>query len=387
MSDKDHPERPADSRAREGHTGARAIILLALAVLVPVAVGAVLWMAADEHQLVPGLKGCSYVRDRQAQLACYSDGFGKLVDDEGLATALTTIDERASDSTTLAADCHVGWHPIGEADGRADAKADLDYDNIAAKTTCQQGYAHGYTIGFIGSKDPTDAELARMVDAECGGSTGLSALFNCTHAYGHVIARKNEGDLDAGIRSCGLVDYARLPGADVPSPVPGERPPVLVGAEHQCLYGLYMETALLDIADGSTTLDNCDTATTPEARKACYAYLPARVNGIKGNLEDAARSCSEFAPKGDLRDSCVKTFAMGLGTDKQCDMLVTKVEQGQCRRVIGIRDNQDDLLAFADGDPDSFDANVTIKPPDGVEAPDGSGVPDAPAAPPADTPG
>ncbi len=129
--------------------------------------------------------------------------------------------------------------------------------------------------------------------------------------------------------------------------MPGVRPPVLVGAEHQCLYGLYMETSLLDVADGGTELDNCDTATTPEAEKACYAYLPSRVNAITGNLEDAARACNDLAPKGDLRDSCVKTFSI-------------------------IRDSQEDLLAFADGDPDSFDANVTIAPVPGVDPPEGA---------------
>ncbi|MCW2921838.1 MAG: hypothetical protein JWL76_1712 [Thermoleophilia bacterium] len=376
MSDDD--QRP---RARDGHSGRRALLLLVLAVVVPVGIGLGLWQAANSHQLVPGLKGCSYVRDRAAQLDCYTDAFGDIVDERGLAKGLVRVDELAGDSATLGADCHVGWHPLGEAEGRADAKAGRDYDNITAKTTCQQGYAHGYTIGFIGTKDPSEAELARMVDAECGGSTGLTALFNCTHAYGHVIARQNKGDVSAGIDACERVDYTKLPGANVDSPIPGERPPVLVGAEHQCLYGLYMETSLLDVSDGDTTLDNCSTATSDEARKACYAYLPARVNAISGNLEDAAKACHEFAPKGDFRDSCVKTFSIGLGSRKQCSMLVAKVERSQCGRVIDVRENQDDVLAFADGDPDSFDANVLIAPEPGVEEPDAPATPPTPPSP------
>lgn len=379
MGDEDQ-----QSSAPEGHSGRRALLLLVLAVLIPVGTGFALWAAADEHQLVPGLDGCGYVRDRGAQLDCYTDEFRGIVADRGLAKGLTRVDDLAGDSVTLGADCHVAWHPIGEAEGRDDAKSDSEYDNITARTTCQQGYAHGYTIGFIGTKDPTEAELASMVDAECGGSTGLTALFNCTHAYGHVIARQNEGDITAGIDACERVDYTRLPGANVDSPVPGERPPVVVGAEHQCLYGLYMETSLLDVSDGATKLDNCSTATSPEARKACYAYLPARVNAISGNLDDAAKACHDLAPKGDLRDSCVKTFSIGLGARKQCEMLVAKVEQDQCRRVIDVRENQDDVLAFADGDPDSFDANVLIAPEPGVEEPT---APDTPPAPPGGAPG
>jgi hypothetical protein len=369
MDDTREPD-PEPARDRGTHQGARAIVLLALAVFIPVGIGIGLWQLADSTQVVPGLDGCRYVRDRTAQLGCYTDGFRGFVEEDGLAKALVRVDERAGASEPLGADCHVAWHPIGEADGAADAKAEREYDNIAAATTCQQGYAHGYTIGFISETSPSEDQLARMVDAECGGSTGLNALFNCTHAYGHVIARMNEGDVAAGISACGKVDYAALPGADVASPVPGERPPVLVGAEHQCLYGLYMEVALLDVAGGDETLDNCDTATTDEARKACYAYLPARVNAIKGDLRPAARACNEFAPKGDLRDSCVKTFSMGLQDPERCDMLVADVEREQCRNVIYIRDNQEDLLAFTDGDPDSFDANVRIAPAPGAVEPD-----------------
>jgi hypothetical protein len=375
------PEQPTnDSREPGTHQGARAVVLLALAVLIPAGIGIGLWQLADSTQVVPGLDGCRFVRDRTAQLGCYTDGFGDFVREDGLARALVRVDDRAGESEQLGADCHVAWHPIGESDGADDASAGRDYDNIEAVTTCQQGYAHGYTIGFISETDPSEDQLARMVDAECGGSTGLNALFNCTHAYGHVIARMNEGDVAVGIRACGKVDYAALPGADVESPVPGERPPVLVGAEHQCLYGLYMEVALLDVADGDETLDNCDTATTDAARKACYAYLPARVNAITGDLRPAARACNELAPEGDLRDSCVKTFSMGLQDPKRCSMLVADVEREQCRNVIFIRDNQEDLLAFTDGDPDAFDANVRIAPEDGAD------VPDAPPPPPDSTP-
>jgi hypothetical protein len=367
---------PQPPPARAGIAGWRGLLLLALAVLVPAVAGIVVWRAADDHKVVPGIDGCSHVRQRDAQLGCYSDEFGELVREDGRARALRTVDAKAADSIELGSDCHLAWHPIGERAGAADAAAGRDYDNIAAKTTCQQGYSHGYTIGFMGAREPTVAELVRIVRDECGGTGGLNALFNCTHSYGHVIARRFEGDVAAGIDACGKVDYEALPGTDVKSPVPGERPPVLVGVEHQCLYGLYMETALLDVAGGDTTLDNCGTATSAAARKACYAYLPSRVNAIRGDLGAAGRACHELAPKGDLRDSCVKTFAMGLPSVERCTYLPAKVEQEQCRRVITIREQQDDLLEFASGDPDSFDANVRVQPEADVSPPDG-----APAAP------
>ncbi len=350
--------------------GWRAIAVLAAAVLVPVAAGLALWNAAETRQLVPGLDGCRFVRDREAQLSCVTDAFGDRVDETGRDAALESVDRDARASEAIGADCHLGWHPIGEAAGRSDARADRDYDNIDAASTCQQGYAHGYTIGFLDEREPTVDELARMVEADCGASAGLNALFNCTHAYGHVIARQNDGDPTAGIAACGRVDYTKLPGTSVASPVPGERPPVLVGAEHQCLYGLYMEISLLDVAAGGDRLDNCDTATNAEARKACYAYLPSRVNAITGSLEQAAKSCHQLAPEGDLRDSCVKTFSIGLQRREHCSMLVTRVEREACLDMFDVRDSQDVQLQFADGDPDEFDANVRIAPEPGVDEPD-----------------
>lgn len=376
------PPRHARARSRaHAHRGWRAIALLAIAVLVPVLAGIGLWRAAATTPLVPGLGGCRFVRDRAPQLECVTDRMRGIVADEGLRRALVRVDERAQASTAIGADCHVGWHPIGEEHGRRDARAGRPYDNVTARTTCQQGYAHGYTIGFIGERTPTDEELARMVEAECGGSTGLNALFNCTHAYGHVIARLGDGDPAAGIRACERVDYASLPGTDVASPVPGERPPVLVGAEHQCLYGMYMEVAILDLADGDDTLDNCGTATTAAARKACYAYLPARVNAIVGDLEAAARSCGELAPSGDLRDSCVKTFSIGLQRREDCVLLRADAEQDQCRRTWDLARNQQDLLAFADGDPDGIGASVRVAPEPGVDAPDAPPAAPAPGPP------
>ena len=364
--------------ARRTLRGWRALALLLVAAAVPVVAGLALWSAADTHQIVPGLDGCRFVRQREAQLACVTDAFRDRVDDVGLQRALATVDRDARASESIGADCHVGWHPIGERAGRLDAQRDDPYDNIDAASTCQQGYAHGYTIGYIGERTPTEDELARMVEADCGGSGGLSALFNCTHAYGHVIARQHEGDAAAGIRACGKVDYSRLPGTDVPSPVPGERPPVLEGAEHQCLYGLYMELSLLDVSAGDAVLDNCGTATTAAARKACYAYLPSRVNAITGSLEQAARACHDLAPVGDLRDSCVKTFSIGLQRREHCGMLVTRGERDACLRMFDVRDSQDLQLAFVDGDPDEFDANVRIAPEEGVAEP--SAPPAAPDA-------
>lgn len=347
----------------------------------PVAAGLGLWVAAATTPLVPGIDGCRFVRERGPQLDCVTERMRGIVQEEGLQRALVRVDEHAQARTAIGADCHVAWHPIGEEDGRRDARAGRPYGNVTARTTCQQGYAHGYTIGFIGERTPTDDELARMVEAECGGSTGLNALFNCTHAYGHVIARLNEGRPAGGIRACGLVEYAALPGADVASPVPGERPPVVVGAEHQCLYGMYMEVAILDLATGDETLDNCDTATTAAARKACYAYLPARVNAIVGDLGAAARACNELAPEGDLRDSCVKTFSIGLQRRPDCALLVSDEERRQCRRTWDLGRAQEDLLAFADGDPDQIGAAVRVAPEPGVDAPAAPPAPPRPGPP------
>jgi hypothetical protein len=150
--------------ARAGIAGWRAIALLALAVLVPAVAGIVIWRAADDHQVVPGIAGCQHVREREAQMSCLSEEFQQLVSERGVARALRAVDAKAQRSVVLGSDCHLAWHPVGEREGAKDARAGSGYDNIAAKTTCQQGYSHGYTIGYMGERKPSLDELVRIIE-------------------------------------------------------------------------------------------------------------------------------------------------------------------------------------------------------------------------------
>lgn len=289
------------------------------------------WLVSEKHQVVPGIDGCRFVRARQAQLDCYSRQFRKAVRRDGLQHALTIVDRKAQRSVTLGADCHLAWHPIGEAQGRRDATGKRSFRNITAASSCQQGWAHGYTIGYLDAAPPTDAALVQIIEADCARQPDLNQILNCMHAFGHTIARRTPSDRRAAARTCQQIDTSRFPGADRPSLLPGALSAVADGSLHQCLYGAYMEFGMIDLRAGSTREDNCGDAISYEARKACYAYLSGRVGAIHGNLRAAARACHIHAPKGEMRDSCIKTFAFGLDRIARCSLLVTADEQAACR--------------------------------------------------------
>lgn len=258
------------------------------------------------------------------------------MEDRGFESTLKLVDRKAKDLPTLAADCHLAWHPIGERAGRTAKKKDATYHNIVADSSCQQGYAHGYTIGYLSKGNISDKKLATIMIDQCSATTTDNQTFNCTHAFGHTIARRHPKDIARAIGICETANYKSLPGGDIREA--GGFNSVIVGGEHQCLYGLYMEVGIYDVSHGSTKLDNCATATSAESRKSCYAYLPSRVGAIKGGLAAAAKSCHDLAPKGDLRDSCIKTFSYGLLKEKDCSLLIAKSEENQCHGVFRNRE-------------------------------------------------
>ena len=338
QNEQGDPDRSDASMARPRRS-VRSRLGVALALLLaPSLVVAGAWLLSGSHQVVPGLEGCQFIRARQAQIDCYTGQIRKLVRNEGTPRALAHVDRSAAKVITLGADCHLAWHPIGEQVGRSDARAQRNFHNIAADTTCQQGFAHGYTIGFLGSSKPSVGELSKIVGSDCARDPKIIQILNCAHAYGHTIARRTPRDADAAVHTCEQIDYTVLPGALKPSSLPGNPPPVVAGSLHQCLYKAYMEIGMLDLARGSKVANNCRSARGFQARKACYAYLPARVGALNGDVASAARACHTMAPKGEMRDACVKTFSLGLLHDDRCTLFSARVEQLECREIIAMRE-------------------------------------------------
>jgi hypothetical protein len=328
------PLRDGDASAP---TKVRALLLLALFAL-PIAGIGIAWLASAQHALAPGYTGCSYVRDRDAQISCYSRVMQSAVDRDGLKRALADVDRRARTSTTLAADCHLAWHPIGERAGRAAAKHGAAVSYPSSPTTCQRGFAHGMVIGHLTSGEVnTPADATRALERMCLPINDTMTAVNCTHAVGHVIARLTDGNQEAGVRACGAARYSRStihPRSTLPV---GAQVDVAAGLEFQCLYGMYMEAGIRDVARGDTRHDACGSAPRGLAQSACYSYLPTRVGAIEGDLEHAARACNEDVPAGQMRDKCISYLSFGFDSPARCTLFPAAAERQRCREVVASR--------------------------------------------------
>jgi hypothetical protein len=311
------------------------LLLIAL-FLAPVALFGLFYGLSESHQVVPGLNGCRFVRDRTSQIDCYTGQFRKLVKEDGLTKAFTTVDRNAQHSTTLGADCHLAWHPLGEEAGRKDARAKRTFVYRRQPTTCRKGFAHGYTIGYldVGGKTGSKVDIAAQMTKACASDPDVDTVLNCTHSFGHVIARQNQQSVARATKQCDQADYSIIPDRqDRSVPVTS----IGTGARFQCMYGMYMEYGLLDLSNPDAHLNNCRGVHNKVAREACYSYLPARVGAFKGSLEAAAKSCHDMAPKGRMREACVSYFSFGLDSSERCELFPVESEQESCRNVVAGR--------------------------------------------------
>lgn len=312
------------------------IALVAIAFIAPIAAFGAFYYLSAANQIVPGLNGCRFVRDRTPQIDCYSRQFAALVKEQGLKKAFATVDREAQKSTTLGADCHLAWHPPGEKAGRTAVKKGTPFEYISARTTCQKGYAHGYTIGYLDSigTDGAATDIATVMAEECSHHSDIDTILNCTHSFGHVIGRQHKDSVAEATSQCNEADYSILPDDAKEADDQMIIGSVVTGARFQCMYGMYMEYGMLDLAKDNPPLNNCRNATNPIARRACYSYLPARVGALRGTLVAAARSCESHAPAGDMRDACVAYFSFGLDKPERCKLFPVATQRERCRQIL-----------------------------------------------------
>jgi hypothetical protein len=327
-------------RSPEGAPAPALRSLLALAGLfaLPVLLFGAIWLASAEHSLLPSYRGCSFVRERDAQIDCYSQVMGEAVREDGLASTLADVDRRAQDSTTLAADCHLAWHPIGEREGRSAAKdgASLTYPD--SPTTCQRGYVHGLVIGQLAARPSlTASDLVETLEQTCLPIADTMTAVNCTHAVGHVIARESKNDQNAGVRTCDRADFSSSRSNASDKLSVGAVVDAGAGLKFQCMYGMYMEYGIIDVAKGRTQHNACTDAPTDVASVACYSYLPTRVGAIEGDLSSAAKACSEDVPVGQMRTACVSYLSYGFDEKERCTLFAAAADRDRCRMVIAAR--------------------------------------------------
>lgn len=291
---------------------------LVVALLVPPMLGAALYFYAGSHKIVPGLGGCRFVRHTAAHLDCYTREQTALVRREGLARALTEVDRSAKKDAALASACHLGWHPLGQRDGRAAAHAHDQIAKLPGGSHCRDGYAHGFLIGYFEALAGDDTVGAAVGDA-CKHVQRQTPLATCVHSFGHMAARAHRRSLASAAQVCEAIGASDL----------AER---FQRARFECGYGMFMEYSLADLRRGSSSdLESfCDDAPA-SVLDACFAFLPARILGITRDADRAARACDSTAPVDALRDACITTFARSVGDDAACRALATSDERRACR--------------------------------------------------------
>ena len=231
----------------------KALLVVACA-LAPPAIALGLWLTADTHPLLPGMRGCEHVRDIAARIGCFTDRFDDARKADGLPLALRHVDRLSHTSPKLASSCHLAWHRVGERDGvRAAGDKSLHVPRAPA-THCADGYVHGFVIGFLheAPEDTTPRQLAELciTSSDTQRETG-----NCVHALGHHVARATR-DERSGVQTCVRI-ATHLP-----------------GLARECVYAMYMEYSIEDLRAGRAAGNPCRTAPAA-ARVGCYAFLPA----------------------------------------------------------------------------------------------------------------
>lgn len=289
----------------------------ALAVLIPpvIALGVYTW--AGHHKLLPGMRGCGYVRDSGAQLECYRAQLRALAKEKGTKAALKQIDRDSRSDAQLAQNCHLAWHPVGEREGRR-ARRDGETIKPPRETSfCQQGYVHGYYIGYFG-KTPPGASGARVAEQICLAESGKDEVRNCFHSFGHVFAQQASTARKAA-RACAEIE------------LPSRRKDLAVEeARFQCGYGLYMEVALRELnSGGHAKPNNCDDAPRAVA-DACAAFLPARVESLTGDQKASALTCRKYVAPGAARDRCIVSYAIGVSGKHACRYYEVRSERALC---------------------------------------------------------
>jgi hypothetical protein len=278
------------------------------------------------HQADP-LRSCDFVHPGSSQLRCYSRQMDSMVHREGLQAALTDVDARASHDAALQAQCHMAWHRVSEPVGRADALAHRAPAQFTVHSPCQEGYLHGYWIGYLSSHPLTLANAARLTVQQCARYTTSRSVLNCVHTFGHSFSRASADSPARMVSMCHSVPYDRL--------VRGTPDSTADQLEYQCYYGGWMEIGLRDVLARASAPDNCGAISGPlDALRACYAYLPQRDSSIAGASSGrvAAQTCERYAPAAHgLRDTCIAVLVENGGSQVRCSWF--GADASECERL------------------------------------------------------
>lgn len=261
--------------------------------LIPPLVGLMIMAYASSHAVLPGLTGCGYVRDADAQGTCFEERIGAMFAEQGPEETLAQLAEVPE---TARGTCHMGAHDVTERRGAALARAGEPLPALSATSFCGDGLVHGLYIGYLESAE-LDAQLVREVGARCSETEGdgpksRRTRLNCAHAFGHSAAVK--AGPERASQACGEV---RITGTGTPAPL----------LAFECRYGMYMEYTMRDAKRSGADVNNC-TSAPADAMAACYSFLPSRVSELTDDASRVERACDD-APAGQPEALCRRGIA------------------------------------------------------------------------------
>lgn len=260
------------------------LLLVIAATLLPPVVLAAAWMREAHHAVIPGLRGCDRVRDSVSRTGCYGDRLTVMVETDGLVRTRSLSAAHARRSGRFSAVCHMAWHVPGERAGRRDARADSKLRRPASTSFCDEGYVHGYLIGWT-TTSSTDVDPERARGFCTRGFSDIRARANCAHSFGHVFARARTGDPEAATDRCNAMFAGMRSGEEA-------------SLAADCNYGAWMEVTLQRPARTRAEVDNCGSAP-PIAQIGCVMFLPARMRAVDGDRRAVSRTCRDL-PSSDL---------------------------------------------------------------------------------------
>jgi hypothetical protein len=290
-------------------------ILWLVVILGPPLVGAVLYIAAGSHKVLPGMTGCKYVRNSSVQIDCYADEIIGYRKSHSLKATLGMVTSKAKTDASLSGSCHLSLHQMGEPDGRREAKSKQPFHPFDDSNWCTEGYIHGFYIGYLSSIGAS-VKSAGPISKVCGGLAKPEATYNCTHAFGHSMARTTPSRAEAS-KGCEALSMSD--------------PETDAKAKRDCFYGMFMEYTLNDLAKGRTKPLNDCVDIPAVAEEGCFAFLPGRVERMTNSRTKAVEACDDYAPKGSLRELCIASFARTVTKASECEPLKTAEEKALCR--------------------------------------------------------
>ena len=148
---------------------------------------------------------CAYIADSTSRLVCYSQFFGKLVENEKSNSDALELSIALSKIGTVD-DCHFISHEIGR----------VAYDEIGDVTKslqgidgtmCRGGYFHGVLASYFHNIEESETSFPNSYQTICDDLIGSSNYQDCIHGLGHGFVHYFGDDLNSSLESCSDLSF------------------------------------------------------------------------------------------------------------------------------------------------------------------------------------